>query len=189
VTAFLPRTMIRPISCLALLLLLFPTTSDARPATACAQACRRITSCKLLSFDLCMDMCGEQGADKTPAGRASTLAQSKMSCSALADQMSPGEWLCTAEGASSYGFGVTSGSTADDASGSQSIYMLGNGKTRGAAVYKAISSCNSIMTVQLNTQQSMQDSDYRGEWGAAVTSACHITQCIPPASARKKRLR
>ena len=164
-----------------LVLIGFPTTSDARPGKTCAQACRRFSSCKLLSYDLCMDMCDEQGAEDTPESRASNLAQARMSCSALAEQMAPSEWLCAAEGASSYGYNMT-GST-PDVQGTQEIYMLGNGKTRGAAVYKAISDCNSIMTIQLNNQQLMN----LGEWDAAVTSQCHITQCIPPASARKNR--
>src|SRR5688572_22955521 len=124
--------MIRSIGFLALIL--FTTTSDARPGPACQQLCRKLTSCKLMSFDLCMDMCADQRADETPAGRASTFAQAKQSCSALAGQMAQTEWLCTAEGESSYGYGVSTGSTADDASGSQGIHMFGNGKTRAAAV-------------------------------------------------------
>jgi len=45
------------------------------------------------------------------------------------------------------------------------------------------------MTVQLNNQRLMNLDAAQGEWGAAVTSECHITQCIPPASERKKRQR
>jgi hypothetical protein len=165
----------------------FPMTSDAgRPGKTCSQVCSRVSSCKLLSYDLCMDMCGQQGAEDTPESRASNLAQAKLSCSALADQMAPSQWLCTAEGASSYGYGMDTGSMAD-VRGTQGIHMLGTGKTRGAAVYKALSDCNSIMTVQLNNQRLMNlDTDAQGEWGAAITSECHITQCIAPASARKK---
>jgi hypothetical protein len=165
------------------------TTSDARPGKTCSQVCRRVSSCKLLSYDLCMDMCGDQGAEDTPESRASNLAQAKLSCSALANQMAPSQWLCTAEGASSYGYGMNTGPMAD-VQGTQAIYMLGTGKTRSAAVHKAISSCNSIMTLQLSSQRAMNlDADSRGEWGAAVTSECRITQCIPPASARKNRQR
>lgn len=170
-----------------LALIAFTTTSDASPGKTCSKVCRRLTSCKLMSYDLCMDMCGDQRAEETPAGRASNLAQAKLSCSALAEQMAPSQWLCTAEGASSYGYNM--GPTAD-VRGTQGIYMLGTGKTRSAAVHKAISSCNSIMTLQLTNQRAMHlDGDYQGEWGAAVTSECHITQCIPPASARKTRQR
>jgi hypothetical protein len=46
------------------------------------------------------------------------------------------------------------------------------------------------MTFQLTSQRTMHlDADYQGEWSAAVTSECHITQCIPTASARKNRQR
>jgi hypothetical protein len=131
-----------------------------------------------------MAMCGDQRAEETPDGRASNLAQAKLSCSALADQMAPSQWLCTAEGASSYGYGMD-GLTAD-VRGTQDIYMRGTGKTRSTAVSKAISDCNSSMTAQLSIQGLMQ---LDAGWGAAVTSECHITQCIPPASARKTRQR
>jgi hypothetical protein len=140
-----------------------------------------------MSYDLCMNMCGEQGAEDTPESRASNLTQAKLSCSALADQMAPSQWLCTAEGASSYGYNMDTG--LPDVQGTQGLYMLGTGKTRSAAAYKAISDCNSIMTVQLNNQRLMNLDAAQGEWGAAVTSECHITQCIPPASERKKRQR
>lgn len=168
-----------------LALIAFTTTSDARPGKTCSKVCRRVSSCKLLSYDLCMDMCGDQGAEDTPEGRASNLVQAKLSCSALADQMAPSKWLCTVEGASSYGYGMDTGLA--DVQGTQDIHMLGTGKTRSAAVNQAINSCNSIMTIQLNNQQLMNLD--RGDWGAAITSECHITQCIPPASARKKRQR
>lgn len=169
--------MLRLVTSLAVLFA--ATASHAAPGEVCAKLCRRLTSCKLMTYDLCMDMCGEQGADRTPQGRASTLAQSKQSCPALAAQMATSKWLCIAEGTSSYGYGMGMG-PGGDVRGSQSIFMAGNGKTRAAAVYEAVSNCNSIMTVQLNQQRAMHDSDYQGEWGAAVTSACHITQCIAP---------
>jgi len=185
---FIPGTVhIRLLTFLALIA--FTTTSDARPGKTCSKVCSRLTNCKLMSYDPCMDMCGDQGAEETPEGRASNLAQAKLSCSALADQMAPSQWLCSAEGASSYGYSMDTGSMAD-VRGTQDIHMLGTGKTRSAAVYKAIGDCNSIMTIQLNTQRLMHlEADYQGEWGAAVTSECHITQCIPPASARKQQQR
>jgi hypothetical protein len=75
----------------------------------------------------CATLCGDQGAEDTPRSRASNLAQAKLSCSALADQMAPSQWLCTAEGASSYGYSTDTGATAD-VRGTQGIYMLGTGK-------------------------------------------------------------
>lgn len=174
-----------PLRLLAVLLLLLalPTTSHAGAGRTCTKVCRKISSCKIYSFDLCMRMCDQQGAEDTPAGRASNLAQAKMSCSALAaEAASTNEWLCTAEGTSSYGYGMEGSSP--DVQGSQDISMLGNGKTRSAAVYEAISSCNSIMTVQLNNQHSMIDAS---DWGSAITTECHITQCIAPASTRKSK--
>lgn len=135
-----------------------PTMSDARPGKTCSQACRRVASCKLLSYALYMDMCAEQGVEDTPESCASNLEQAKMSRSVLADQMAPSQWLCTAEGASSYGYGMDTSAMAD---------------VQG--------------TQQLNNQRAMNLDDSQGESGAAVTSECHITQCIPPASARKNR--
>jgi hypothetical protein len=57
------------------------------------------------------------------------------------------------------------------------------------AVYKAISSCNTVLTMQLAIQRTTSSSDTQGEWGVETTSPCHITQCIPPASARTQRQR
>lgn len=150
-----------------LALLGFPAASDASPGKTCSQVCHRMASCKLLSYDRCMDMCGEQGAEDTPESRASNLAQAKMSCSELAGQMAPSQWLCTAEGASSYGYDMDT--SLPNVWGTQDIYMLGTGKTRSAAVYKAINDCNSIMTVQLNNQRLMNLDSSQGDWGAEVT--------------------
>jgi hypothetical protein len=57
-----------------LLLLALPATSHAGVAgRTCAKVCRKVSSCKILSFDLCMDMCAQQGAEDTTEkiGRAS----------------------------------------------------------------------------------------------------------------------
>lgn len=167
---------------MALLALIgFPTRSDARPGKTCSQVCRRAASCEIFSYDLCMKMCGDQGAENTPESRAQNLAQSKLSCSALAEQLAPSQWLCTAEGASAYGYDMDT--TSPDVQGTQDIYILGMGKTRSAAVNKAINDCNSIMTAQL----AIEGSGDSVRWGSAVASGCHITKCIPPASARKNR--
>jgi hypothetical protein len=163
-------------------LIAFTTTSYAGAGKTCAKVCRKVSSCKILSFDLCMDMCDQQGAEDTPESRASNLAQAKLSCSALANQAAPSEWLCTAEGTSSYGHGMD-GSLPDE-QGSQDLHLLGNGKTRSAAAYKALNACNTLMTVQLNNQRSMRDD---GDWGAEITTECHITQCIAPTSTRKSK--
>jgi hypothetical protein len=71
-----------------------------------------------------------------------------------------------------------------DVQGSQDIHMLGNGKTRSVAANNAINDCHSIMTLQLNNQNLMSDAS---DWGAAITTECHITQCIAPASTRKSK--
>jgi hypothetical protein len=165
-----------------LVLTAFTTTSDARPGAACAKVCRKISSCRLLTYDFCMDMCDRQGSDATPEARASTLAQANMSCAALANQMGPGEWLCTAEASISAGYAYGEKDT-------RGIHLLGNGKTRAAAVYKAISSCNSVLTMDLAIQRSTSDSDTLGAWEVETASPCRITQCIPPASARNQRQR
>jgi hypothetical protein len=110
----------------------FPTTSDARPGKTCSQVCRQVASCKIFSYDLCMKMCGDQGAEDTPESRTKNLAQAKLSCSALAEQLAPSQWLCSAEGASAYGYGIDT--RAPDVRGTQDIYILGVGKTRSAAV-------------------------------------------------------
>ena len=176
-----PPTVVQVTRILLTILVLtsFATSSEAGPAGAtCAKVCKRVASCRLLSYDPCMDMCGQQGAEDTAESRASNLVQAKLSCAALADQMAPTDWLCTAEGASSYGYDMDG--SMPDVWGTQDIYLFGTGKTRAAAVYSAISSCNSIMTLQLATQRTT-------EFDAATTSECHITQCIAPASARKKQ--
>lgn len=160
----------------------FTATSDARPGAVCAKACRKISSCRLVTYDLCMDMCDQQGSDATPQARASTLAQANMSCAALARQMGPGEWLCTAEAAISAGYAYGTKDT-------RGIHMLGNGRTRAVAVYKAISNCNAALTMDLAIQRSTSDSDTLGAWEVETTSWCRITQCIPPASARNQRQR
>ena len=100
---------------------------------------------------------------------------------ALAEQLAPSQWLCTAEGASSYGYDMDT--SLPDVQGTQDIYILGQGKTRSAAVTQAMNECNSIMTAQL----AIQGSGNSVRWGSAVASSCHITQCIPPGSARKNR--
>ena len=165
-----------------LTLIALPTTSYAGAGKTCAKVCRKVASCKILTFDLCMDMCDQQGAEDTPESRASNLAQAKLSCSALANQAASSEWLCTAEGTSSYGYGMD-GSLPDE-QGSQDLHLLGNGKTRSAAAYKALNACNTLMTVQLNNQRSMRDDS---SWGAEITTECHITKCIAPASSRKSK--
>jgi hypothetical protein len=163
-----------------LALIAFTATSDASPGAACAKLCRKVSSCRLITYDLCMDMCGDQRSDTTPEGRASTLAQANLSCAALANQMAPSEWLCTAEGATSAGYSNGDKDT-------RGVRMLGTGRTRSAAVYKAISNCNSVLTMQLSLEYAKEDSDSLGTWEAARTSDCHITQCIAPASARKRQ--
>lgn len=167
-----------------LALLAFSTTSDAGPAgKTCSKVCRKLTSCRLMSYSPCMDMCARQGAEDTAESRASNLTQANLSCAALADQMAPSKWLCTAEGASSYGRDMD-GYT-PDVQGTQEIYMLGTGNTRAAAIDKALSDCFDMMTLQLSLQRSMNLDD--SAWGAETTSQCHVTQCMPPASRKKSQ--
>jgi hypothetical protein len=170
-----------------LAVLAFATTTEAgRPGKTCAKVCSRASTCKIMSFDLCMNFCGQQGAEDTPAKRAKNLALAKLSCSALANEIAPSQWLCTAEGASSYGYEM--GADEADVQGTQGIFMLGTGKTRSAAEYKAISECNSILTAQLSIHQETFD-DTQGGMEAAVTARCHIKECVAPAPARKQRQR
>jgi len=168
-----------------LAVLAFATTTEAgRPGKTCAKVCSRASTCKIMSFELCMNFCGQQGVEDSPAKRAKSLVQAKLSCPALADQIAPSEWLCVAEGASSYGYEMTSG--AADVQGTQGVFMMGTGKTRRAAENKAISECNSILTEQLNIHQLTFD-DTQGGLEAAVTARCHITQCVAPAPAKQRQ--
>src|SRR5690349_18805955 len=98
-------------ACLASLALIVSTTmSYAGPAgKTCAKACQRFADCKLMTFKFCMELCGKQGAEDRAESRASNLTQARSSCASLAAQMAPSEWLCTAEGASVYGWDVASG--------------------------------------------------------------------------------
>jgi hypothetical protein len=154
--------------------------SYAGPAgKTCAKACQRFSDCKLLTFKFCMELCGNQGAEDTAESRASNLTQARSSCPALAAQMAPSQWLCTAEGASVYGYDVASGR--GDVQGTSSIYIHGQGKTRSVAVYNAVSNCNSLMTLTLTQNRAMHlDPSPLGQWGTRISSQCHITQCFGP---------
>jgi len=159
-----------------LALITLTTTSYAGPGATCSKVCRRVSGCKIFSYDVCMKMCGDQRVEEIPEKRAKALAQAKMSCPALADQLAPSQWLCTAEGASSYGHDMDG--SAPDVWGTKDIYELGSGQTRAAAAYNAMRDCNATMTFQL---------DIDGERGAVISSQCHITRCTGPASAPKQR--
>lgn len=172
---FPPTTMNRLTSCLALIVL---TAATSAAGPTCPQVCRQATSCMLTTFDACMSMCGE-----------STFAETTAStCTELADQIAPSQWVCRGEGASSYGFGVATGSRAD-VRGTQAITALGIGATRAAAVTKAFDQCSARMAIQLGNQRAMMRSDDRGPWGAAITSECRVSRCTPPAAERNARLR
>jgi hypothetical protein len=160
------------------------TTSYAGPGKTCAAACRRISDCKLLRFDMCMKECGRQGAEDTAKGRRTNLVQARSSCNSLAAGMAPTEWVCIAEGESVYGYDVESAT--GDVQGNSSVHLAGQGKTRADAKYQAISNCHSMMTVDLNRNGSMNmEPSPQGSWGSAVSSACHITRCYAPARARR----
>jgi hypothetical protein len=158
------------------------TTGYARPGKTCAAACRRISECKLFSFEPCMEECGRQGAEGTAEGRRTNLVQARSSCKSLAAGIAPSDWVCTAEGESIYGYDVESGT--GDVQGNSTVHLAGQGKTRADAEYKAMSDCNAMMTVDLNRNGSMNmEPSPQGSWGSAVSSPCHITQCIAPARA------
>lgn len=157
-----------------LALTLFTTTSDA--GEACVQACRKVASCNLLPYNRCLSIC----TDGTPRERQETFAQARMSCSALAAQMAPTQWLCIAEGASSSGYDMD-GYT-PDIQNTRDIYMPAQGRTREAAATLALRNCGAIMGFQLEVGRS-------GSRESAITSGCHITRCIAPASARNRRQR
>jgi len=152
-----------------------PATSEADANKACRAVCGRITSCKLLSSSACMKLC----LNDSKADDPSTYAQAKWSCSRLANLLAPSKWVCTAEGTSAYGHDMDG--TLPDEWGTNDILMMGTGSTRAAASVQATNACNDMMTVSLNTEQSMRDDL---DWGAAIKTRCHITQCIGPASVR-----
>src|SRR5688572_23468835 len=102
------------------------TTSEARPGKTCAAACNRLSSCRLIPFKTCMQECGKQGAEDSAKGRATNLVQARSSCAALAAQLAPSKWICTAQGASVYGYDVGTGPTGD-VQGTSSIFITGTG--------------------------------------------------------------
>ena len=170
-----------------LAVVLSTTTSHAGPGRTCAAVCNRMSSCKLFLYKACMQECGRQGAEDTAKGRASNLVQARSSCATLAAQLAPSKWICTAEGASVYGYDVGTGGTGD-VQGTSSIFITGTGKTRSVAVYEAVGNCNSLMSVDLVQGQAMNlDSDPRGQWGSAVSSECRVTQCWGPPRARRQK--
>lgn len=166
------------------------TTSHARPGKTCAAACNRFSSCKLFPFKACMEECGRQGAEHSAEGRRTNLVQARSSCAALAAELAPSKWICTAQGASVYGYDVRTGPMGD-VQGTSSIFITGTGKTRSAAAEEAHSNCNSLMSVDLVRGQAMNLDDSRqGEWGSAISSQCRVTQCWgPPRSRPQPRAR
>jgi hypothetical protein len=66
---------VRLITFLALITL--TTTSYAGPGATCSKVCRRVSDCKIFSYDRCMNMCGEQRVEEAPEKRAKALAQAK----------------------------------------------------------------------------------------------------------------
>jgi hypothetical protein len=161
------------------------TTSHARPGKTCAAVCRRLSDCKLMSFEPCMEECGKQGAEDTAKGRKSNLAQARSSCASLATAMAPSDWVCIAEGESVYGYDVDSGPPSD-VRGTSTIYLPGQGKTRSQAQYSAVSDCNALMTHDLARTEAMNlEPSHEGSWGSAVSKPCHITKCYAPARPRR----
>ncbi len=157
--------------------------SYAPPGKTCAAVCRRFSECKLFAFEPCMEECGNQGAEGTAEGRRTNLVQARSSCNSLAAGTASSDWVCIAEGESIYGYDVESGT--GDVQGNSSVHLAGQGKTRADAEYKAISDCQSMMTVDLNRNGSMNlEPSPQGSWGSAISTPCHITQCIAPARAR-----
>jgi len=64
--------------------------------------------------------------------------------------------------------------------GTSTVSIPGSGGSRDDAAYKAMSSCGSLMNVNLSRDQAMvMESSAQGEWGARVEVACHVTQCSP----------
>jgi hypothetical protein len=160
------------------------TTSYARPGKTCAAACSRLSTCKLIPFKTCMEECGRQGAEHSAEGRRTNLVQARSSCAALAAQLAPSKWICTAQGASVYGYDVGTGPTGD-VQGTSSIFITGTGKTRSAAVDEAFSNCNALMSLDLVNGQAMNlDADPRGQWGSAISSECRVTRCWGPPRSR-----
>jgi hypothetical protein len=156
-------------------------TGYAPPGKTCAAACRRFAKCKLYSYEACMEECGKQGAEGTAEGRRTNLVQARSSCKSLAAAMGELDWVCIAEGESIYGYNVdTEG--ASSAEGSSSVHLAGKGKTRADAEYKAVSDCGAMMSVDLARNGLMNtEPSPRGSWGSAISTPCHIIQCIAPA--------
>ena len=158
--------------------------SYAPPGKTCAAVCRRFSECKLFSFDPCMEECGKQGAEGTAEGRRTNLVQARSSCKSLAAGMASSDWLCTAEGESIYGYDVDG--SMGDVRGNSSIHLFGQGNTRAEAEYNALRDCGAMMTVDLNRNGLMNtEPSSQGTWGSAISSECHITQCIAPARPRR----
>lgn len=76
---------------------------------------------------------------------------------------SGGSWLCSAR--------ATLQESSDGGSWEDSpISSVGGGDTRDDASYKAVSSCNSLVTLELTRMQI-------AEWRVVTESECHITEC------------
>ena len=158
--------------------------SYAPPGKTCAAVCRRFSECKLFSFEPCMEECGKQGAEGTAEGRRTNLVQARSSCKSLAAGMASSDWLCTAEGESIYGYDVES--STGDVRGNSSVHLFGQGNTRAEAESNALRDCGAMMTVDLNRNGLMNtEPSPQGTWGSAISSPCHITQCIAPSGARR----
>jgi hypothetical protein len=129
-----------------------------------------------------MKECGNQGAEGTAEGRRKNLVQERSSCTSLAAGTAPSDWVCIADGESVYGYDVESAT--GDVQGNSSVHIAGQGKTRADAQYSAISNCHSMMTVDLNRNESMNmEPSPQGSWGSAISKPCHITQCYAPGRA------
>jgi hypothetical protein len=151
------------------------------PGAACHAACRRLDSCKLMSFGWCVDYCmGAGHGESTADARAKTLKQAQSSCAELAGEMSKGGWLCRAEGESIAS--LQNGCTPS------TVSIVGNGPNRDQAALKAMENCQALMRVDLvraQTNVNLPEDKVR------VIKPCRVTDCFLPGAptppAKRKR--
>jgi len=122
-----------------------------------------------------------QGPARKPAGPAPTAPPRGADNSARTRRPAAsgsGRWTCNAQGSSVDGFDVESGR--GDVQGHSTVSIPGNGNTKDEAASQAMSSCGSLMTVNLSHDRAMHlDGSSEGQWGVRVDVACHVTKCAP----------
>jgi hypothetical protein len=66
---------------MAVLAVVAPTASDAKPQATCKSMCQRLTDCKMPSYTkMCLDACKQYGYEASEAGRAQLVTFTQYSC-------------------------------------------------------------------------------------------------------------